>query len=91
MSVLAFLNHLLNFAAPALFVSLLLAVMARFAFRRRAVAGFWRQAAINFAAGLVVLVAGLGYFGRDGVMATYAALVLVCGTSQWLLAGGLRR
>ncbi len=91
MSVPAFLNHVLNFAAPALFLSLLMAAMARFVFRRPALTGFWRQAAINFAAGLAVLAIGLGYFGRDGAMGTYAALVLVCGTSQWWLSGGLRR
>ena len=47
--------------------------------------------AINFAAGVAVLAGGLVYFGRDGMMATYLTLVLVCGTLQWLLGGGLRR
>jgi hypothetical protein len=30
-----------------------------------------------------VLLAGLVFFGRDGKMATYAALVLVQGTLGW--------
>jgi hypothetical protein len=40
--------------------------------------------ALNFGAGLVALAAGLWFFGRDGKMATYAAMVLVVATSQWL-------
>lgn len=86
MSALDLLNHLLNFAAPAFFVALLLA-LATWPFRskRPGAQGLWAQAAINFVAGVVVLVAGLAYFGRDGTMATYVALVAVCGTVQWWL------
>jgi len=29
-------------------------------------------------------------FGHDGKMATYAAMVLACGTSQWVAAKGWR-
>lgn len=36
-------------------------------------------------AGVVVLLAGLVYFGRDGKIATYAALVVVQGTLAWWL------
>jgi len=28
---------------------------------------------------------GLVFFGRDGKMATYSAMVLVCASSQWLM------
>lgn len=92
MSPLALIDHLLNFVAPAFFVALTLAILTRWMFRRSAGApGFWAQIAVNFIAGAVVLAAGLMYFGRDGKMATYAALVVVCGTVQWLLAGGFRR
>lgn len=91
MSALDFLIHLLNFAAPAFFVALLLALLLRLAMHGRSAAvGFWKQLAINFVAGLAVLVAGLVYFGRDGRIATYAALVLVCGTVQWWLLRGWR-
>ena len=38
----------------------------------------------------MVLVAGLVFFGRDGKMATYAALVLAIASSQWLLLRGWR-
>jgi hypothetical protein len=33
---------------------------------------------------LVVLAAGLWWFGHDGKMATYAALAVAVATSQWL-------
>ena len=76
--------HLLNFAAPAFFTALLLALMARWMFGKAAAArGFWVQAGLNFAAGVTVSAIGLWVTGRDGKMATYAALVIVCGSVQW--------
>ena len=41
------------------------------------------QAAINSAVGVLVLLVGLWFFGRDGKMATYAALVTLVALSQW--------
>ncbi|WP_077001496.1 hypothetical protein [Variovorax sp. KK3] len=91
MSALDLLIHLLNFAAPAFFVALLLAMLFRLAMHGRSAAvSLWKQVGINFAAGLVVLAAGLVFFGRDGRIATYAALVLVCGSVQWWLLRGWR-
>lgn len=91
MSAIDLFNHLFNFAAPALFVALLLALATwPFKSKRPGAPAVWAQAAINFIAGLVVLAGGLAYFGRDGVMVTYAALVLVCGTVQWWLRWGFR-
>lgn len=89
MGLLAALNHLLNFVAPAAAVALLLVAGARILMRKRPSALSWRaQAAIHFIVGCAVLVAGLVVFGRDGKMLTYAALVLACASSQWLLARG---
>ena len=51
---------------------------------------WWARFAINSAAGLATLVAGLWYFGHDGKMATYAALVLAVATAQWLTARAWR-
>lgn len=86
-----FLNHLLNFVAPAAGVALLTVVLSRLFVRKVPVApAWWAQAAINFVAGVVVLVAGLWVFGSDGKMATYGALVGVCGTVQWALLRGWR-
>ena len=49
------------------------------------------QLAINFIASLLVLGTGLMYFGRDGKMATYAALVVVAALCQWVLIRGWSR
>lgn len=38
----------------------------------------------------MALLAGLAYFGNDGKMATYAALVVACASSQWVLVKGWR-
>ena len=42
----------------------------------------YAQAAINVVAGTVVLLLGLWYFGNDGKMATYGAMLVVCATTQ---------
>jgi hypothetical protein len=47
--------------------------------------GLLAQAAINFVAGALALGAGLWFFGNDGKMASYAAMVVVCATSQALV------
>ncbi len=86
------LIHLLGFAAPALVLGLLLPLAARVAWPvARRPARYWVQAAIVTVAGLATLVAGLWWFGRDGKMATYAALVVVAASVQWLVAAGWRR
>lgn len=85
MGPLDVLYHLLNFVAPALFTGVMLALAARYVLRQKpARLSLHAQAAINSIAGVAVLAAGLWYFGRDGKMATYAALVVVCAASQWL-------
>jgi len=83
--------HLLNFMAPALGVALLLACMAALFFRGAPrTVGFVGQVAMNFAVGLGVCAAGLVLTGRDGKMLTYAALVVACGSVQWVLLRGWR-
>lgn len=91
MSPFTLIDHLANFVAPALFLVLVLGLGGRLIMGKGAPLALWKQMAINFMAAVVVLASGLAYFGRDGMMATYVALVLVCGTLQWLLGGGLRR
>ncbi len=84
MGPLDLLNHLLNFAAPALLVAGLLAFLAPVFMRNKAPARTRSaQAAINFVVGLLALLVGLVFFGRDGKMASYAALVLAVASSQW--------
>ncbi len=84
MGPLDLLNHLLNFVAPALVVGLVLAVVGPFLVKKRSVAHtLLAQTAINTIAGSAALLVGLWFFGHDGKMASYTALVLVAASSQW--------
>lgn len=86
MSLLDLLNHLLNFAAPALAVGFLCALAGRLSRPRPGAPAWWVQGAINAAAALAALVGGLVFWGRDGTMSAYAALVVASGTSQWMVS-----
>lgn len=87
MGLLDQLYHLANFLAPALAVGVLLALAGPLVNKKNPVAlGFITQAAINCIAGAVALGLGLWFFGRDGKMVGYAALLVFAATSQW--AGG---
>lgn len=78
------LLHLLNFAAPALAVGWGLALASAVLYRKVPAARMiTARAAINCVAGLLALGLGLVLFGRDGKIATYAAMVLACAASQW--------
>lgn len=85
MTFLALLGHIAGLLAPAIAVAVMLWVLtlrrgAR-ASGRGAKAGLW----MLMGAGALVLLAGLLYFGRDGKMATYTALVLAQGSMAWWL------
>ncbi len=89
MTALALLNHALNFMAPAFWVAVLMPLAGRIFWKRRGFApALWAQAAANFVLGTLVLAVGLWYFGRDGKMATYAGMTLICGTGQWFMLRG---
>ena len=91
MSFFGLLDHLLNFLAPALVVGILVALAAPLIVRKTRPDHSWlKQAAINCVACALALLAGLWFFGNDGKMATYAAMVLACATSQWVAAKGWR-
>ena len=78
--------HLLNFLAPAAFVSAVVVALAQLGKTSQSPRmRFGSQLALNFAVCLGVLLAGLWLFGRDGKMATYAALVLSSSSCQWLV------
>ncbi|WP_233203484.1 hypothetical protein [Limnohabitans sp. B9-3] len=80
--------------APAWWMALLCALLARFALRGWLPASRWSVLKQTFWGGLmgtVTLLGGLWLWGADGKMATYGALVLVCATSQWLMSQGWRR
>jgi hypothetical protein len=91
-------NHLLNFVAPAAFLALLMVgLSALLPFSRSKPGGKaaslsrpgWRwQFALVFAANLLVTFGGLGFFGHDGRLLTYAAMALAAALVQWLLLRG---
>jgi hypothetical protein len=83
MGPLDLLLHFAGFAAPAAFLAVVLPWAGRLVLPRSA-SPVGVQAAWILVAGLAVLAGGLWYFGRDGKMLTYAALVLAAATTQWL-------
>jgi hypothetical protein len=92
MGVLALLNHVLNFLAPALWLASGLTLMSRLFMKKQSLAlTLLAQAAILSVAGSAVLLLGLVLLGRDGKMTTYVALVLVCASVQVWLQRGVRR
>jgi len=93
MTALNLINQLLNFMAPAAFVALAVVLLARiFArfFKSKRTVGLTlpAQAAIVFIASVLLLLAGLVVFGRDGKMASYALLAVGAATCQWGLLRG---
>ena len=90
MTAYLLLDHILNFMAPAAAVALMLVLAARLFSRflvskRSFTQSILAQAAIVFVVNLSVLGTGLVFFGNDGKMATYAAMVLAAALCQWVL------
>lgn len=83
--------HLCNLFAPGVGVALIAALATKLLWRAelRSV-GFLRLWGWASVAAVVVSIAGLVVFGRDGKMATYAAMVVACAVGLWL-AGFVRR
>lgn len=91
MDPLALLNHVINFAAPAFWLALLLPWLARFLSRKKSSRlPLLKQSAFIFMAGLGVLFLGLALFGQDGKMMTYLALVITAASGQWFMLKGWR-
>lgn len=89
MDLTALLLHLLNFVAPAVVLAVVLPIFAWILWKKSGFRLIWRyQVAIVFIACVMTLMLGLVYFGRDGKMATYLAMVLVGASTQWLLRRG---
>ncbi len=82
--------HLLGFLAPVAFVAVLTALVAPWLLPRGARPGRVTCAMVNLAAGLAASATGLWFFGVDGKMASYAAVVLVIASAQWLTARAWR-
>jgi small basic protein len=85
--------HIFNFMAPAWGVALFGVLAARLLARGGLSLAYWSwltQTLVNGILGSAVLAGGLVFWGVDGKMATYSALVIVCGTAQWLMCKGWR-
>ena len=73
-----------NLFVPALALGALAAAMAKLLWRSELRAVAWiRLAAPACLACAAVALAGLALWGRDGKMATYAAMVGVCALTLW--------
>ena len=91
MGPIDFLWHLFGLLAPAAGVALLVSLSALFLLPEGARPASWLAAwVVDFLAGSAALLAGLALTGRDGTMIAYAALVLACASSQWLLGRSWR-
>ncbi len=86
MSFVALAVHFANFVLPALLVAAVLQLFAGIGRKRRA-GGWAREFGWLAGAGVLVLLAGLVVFGRDGKMLTYTALVLAQGSLVWWRRG----
>jgi H+/Cl- antiporter ClcA len=76
--------HLANLFVPSLALGALAAAWAKLLWRRDLAGVSWRRLAGSAAAaGAVATLAGLALTGRDGRMATYAAMVVACAVTLW--------
>lgn len=76
--------HVCSFFAPALGVGAIASLLAKVLWHGDLRRVSWRRLfGAATAVSAAVLVAGLVFFGRDGKMATYAAMVLGCALALW--------
>ena len=84
--------HLFNLLAPGLALGLIASAGAKLLWRRDlAAVRFGRLAGWGCGASLAALLGGLVITGRDGRMATYAAMVAACALALWWAGFGPRR
>jgi drug/metabolite transporter (DMT)-like permease len=79
--------HILNLILPAVFVGGLLAVIAPLVLRiqtKRTRQQMMRQWLINAIVGIATLAFGLWFYGVDGKMMSYTALVVAQALSQFV-------
>ena len=86
------LLHLLGFALPGFFVGFFMVFAMPMVWPRRpSVISMPVQLALHTVLTLTVSLAGLWWFGRDGKVATYGAVVLMAATAQWAFSGAWRK
>ena len=76
--------HLANLFLPGIALGMLAAAMVKLLWRRELTGVSWRRLAGPAAAAAAAMTrAGLVLFGRDGKMATYAAMGVACAFMLW--------
>lgn len=89
MDLLGGLWHLLNFYAPAVGLGLLASLTAKLLWRRELKDVSWLRLSVwSVGCAAVATSAGLVYFGRDGKMVTYGAMVVASAVSLWWVGFG---
>lgn len=84
--------HLLDLFAPALGLGAIAAGFAKLLWRSELASVAWgRLAGWSVAASALVVAGGLVALGRDGKMATYAAMVAACALTLWWVGFARRR
>ncbi|NDC61317.1 MAG: hypothetical protein EBZ60_04775 [Betaproteobacteria bacterium] len=87
MDGLSLIVHILNFLAPAMAVGAWITLVYTLLWRKGSTWQRWKTSfVLNSLAGALILLIGLLWFGQDGKMVTYLAMVLACASSQWLLS-----
>jgi hypothetical protein len=88
MSFFDLLNHIINFALPALAMGVMVPLFSRLIWRKTpSKRSLKSQMIVTTLACLAVSFAGLVIFSTDGKMATYAVLVVVAAVCQWWYQG----
>ncbi len=78
------IGHLLNLFVPAMLLAGLATTGAKLLWRRELAGVSWlRLAGTAAAVCAVITLLGLFLSGRDGRMATYAAMVVACALTLW--------
>ncbi len=76
--------HVTNFFAPGLVLGGVAAALTKaFWWRELGPGRGWRLWAWSSGASTLAAIAGLGVFGQDGRIATYAAMVVACAVGLW--------
>jgi hypothetical protein len=88
MNATDFFWHIVNFIAPAFWLGLAIAIWDGLAGQIRSKARprrWWRGLWLDWAIGIMVLLAGLLIAGHDGRMLTYGALALAVAARRCLI------
>jgi hypothetical protein len=92
MNLLDALWNVLSFFGPALGISVMASVLAKLLWRLQLKDASWTRLIVWAASSsAIVLGAGLMFYGQDGKMGTYVAMILACALALWWAAFGPRR